>query len=147
MEEISRRAVLIGTAAATIALTLPASAACAKPVKGEVKEKEKALETIDCGELGSTQACVTARQVQDVSGIQYEITNGGGEPATYTVQYVDVNGGPESGPRTVSADPGETVIGYFYGDLGHCFTLHVCPAEGNECLTLGPVCAEYAADW
>ncbi|OAH10099.1 hypothetical protein [Streptomyces jeddahensis] len=150
MEKISRRAVLAGAATATIALSLPASAACAKPAKEKEKEKEQALATSDCGELGSMQACVTARQVQDVSGIQYDISNGGNEPASYTVWYVDVNGGPESGRHTVSVDSGESAVGYFYGDLGHCFTLHVCSAaEGEEeqCLVLGPVCAEYPSDW
>jgi hypothetical protein len=152
MEKISRRAVLAGAATATIAVSLPASAACAKPAKEDEKEKgkQKSLATSDCGELGSMQACVTARQVQDVSGIQYEISNGGASPASYTVRYVDVNGGPESGTRTVSVDAEESAVGYFYGDLGHCFTLHVCSAaegEEDQCLVLGPVCAEYPSDW
>ncbi|MBA4860312.1 hypothetical protein H1V43_02715 [Streptomyces sp. PSKA54] len=147
MEKISRRAVLAGAATATIALALPVSTARAKPAR----EKEKSLAaTTDCGELGSMQACATARQVQDVSGIRYEITNSGSEPASYSVWYVDVNGGPESGRRTISVDAGETAVGYFYGDLGHCFTLHVCSAaegEEDQCLILGPVCAEYPSEW
>jgi len=149
MKEISRRTILVGAAAATIALGLPASAACAEPAKEEplATAKKAPLATSDCGDLGSTGVCVTAREVQDVTGLQYIITNGGDQPVTYTVWYVDVTGGPESGRVTETVEAGKNAVGYFYGALQHCFTLHVCQEGGAACITLGPVCGEYPSDW
>jgi len=154
MQEISRRAVLVGAATATIALSLPTSAAGAKPADAtpadatpaDAKPAEaEALAPIACGALGSTHACVRVRQLQDVSNIRFTITNGGDASASYTVRCVDQDGGPQPDPRTVSVEAGETVTDDFFGSLQHCFTLYVCPDAGGDCLIVGPVCAEYAS--
>ncbi|MEV6103437.1 hypothetical protein AB0M28_01825 [Streptomyces sp. NPDC051940] len=142
MKEISRRTVLAGTAAATIAMGVPATACAESP-----KNKKQQQATSDCGDLGSTGVCVTARAVQDVTGLQYVITNNGDRTMTYTAWYVDQTGGPESGRVTHTVNAGENFVGYFYGALEHCFTLHVCQDDGAACLTLGPVCGEHPSDW
>ncbi|MGW7411795.1 hypothetical protein [Streptomyces sp. NPDC054863] len=149
MKEMSRRTVLVGAAAAVTALGLPASSAGAAPVqeKPPTTAKEKRSATGTCGMLGSTEICVTAREVQDVTGLQYVLANGGDQPMTYTLWYVDTNGGPESGRVTETVQAGKTVTGYFYGAVQHCFTLYVCEEAGNACLTLGPVCGEDPSDW
>ncbi|MFG2500764.1 hypothetical protein ACGFSB_21420 [Streptomyces sp. NPDC048441] len=149
MRENSRRTVLIGAAAAMITLGLPASTADAKPTQEEppTTAKEERSATGTCGKLGSTEVCVTAREVQDVTGLQYVITNGGAQPMTYTVWYVDTTGGPESGRVTETVQAGETATGYLYGAVHHCFTLHVCEEAGTACITLGPVCGEGPSGW
>ncbi|WP_119104045.1 hypothetical protein [Streptomyces sporangiiformans] len=143
MQEISRRTVLVGAVTATAALSLPPSAAEAKPKPVAAA----ALDPTTCAMLGSTQACVTARSAMDVTSLQYTLTNSGEAAASYTISYLDVDGGPEGNPRTVSVGPGETVIGYFSGELQHCFTLQICPESGGDCVVLGPVCAEYTSGW
>ncbi|MEU8893784.1 hypothetical protein [Streptomyces sp. NPDC048442] len=149
MKEMSRRTALAGAVAAVTALALPASSAGAEPAREKtpttVKEKRSATST--CGMLGSTGVCVTAREVQDVTGLQYVITNGGSQPMTYTLWYVDTTGGPESGRVTETVQAGQTVTGYFYGAVQHCFTLYVCEEAGDACITLGPVCGEGPSGW
>ncbi|WP_329569330.1 hypothetical protein [Streptomyces sp. NBC_01361] len=149
MKETSRRTVLVGAAATVIALGLPASTAGAEsgPEEPPATAKGKRQATSTCGNLGSTRVCVTAREVQDVTGLQYVITNGGARPMAYTVWYVDTTGGPESGRVTETVKAGETATGYFYGAIQHCFTLHVCEEAGTACITLGPVCGEEPAGW
>jgi len=141
MQEISRRAVLAGAAIVPIALGLPGSAAAANSAARAKPAQQEPFGPGACGELGSTRVCVTAQEVLNVTGLEYTLTNGGNTPASYTLSYVDLAGGPEGRPRTVSLEAGESVIDYFYGDLQHCFTLRVCKT-GGDCLTLGPVCAE-----
>ncbi|MCX5085310.1 hypothetical protein ACFC18_55345 [Streptomyces sp. NPDC056121] len=141
MKEISRRTVLVGATVSTIALGVPVPTADAEPAR------EAPPVASACGDLGSTQVCVTAREVQDVTGLQYVITNRGARPMTYTVWYVDVTGGPESGRVTETVGAGETVVGYFYGAIQHCFTLHMCHEAESECVVLGPVCGEYPSSW
>ncbi|MEU6657775.1 hypothetical protein [Streptomyces sp. NPDC046821] len=141
MKEISRRTVLAGTAVSTVALGLPASTAVAEPAGDEPPP------TTAEGKLGSSPISVTAREVQDVTGLQYVITNGGSRPMTYVVWYVDVTGGPASGRVTETAEAGESVAGYFYGAVHHCFTLHVSDEAGAESAVLGPVCGHGASSW
>ncbi|MGW1029908.1 hypothetical protein ACWD4J_40650 [Streptomyces sp. NPDC002577] len=138
MPEISRRTLLVGAATVPIALTLPGPVACATPAR------KQPFPTNACGNLGNTRVCVSAQQVLDVTGLQYHITNNGDTTASYTVSYTDMEGGPESEPRTVSVEPGETAIGDFYGNLQTCFTLHTC-RTGGDCIDLGPVCAEFVS--
>ena len=149
MKDTSRRTVLVGAAAAMIGLGLPASTADAKPAPEEppATSKERQPATSICGNLGSTEVCVSAREVQDVTGLQYVMTNGGTEPMTYTVWYVDTTGGPESGKVTETVNAGETVTGYFYGAIQHCFTLNVCEEAETACIALGPVCGENSSGW
>ncbi|MGP3775932.1 hypothetical protein ACTWJ8_34420 [Streptomyces sp. SDT5-1] len=141
---MSRRTVLAGAAASSLALGLPAAAstpAAAQPTRDDPPVSSQ------CGELGSTQVCVTAREVQDVTGLQYVITNNGAQEMTYSVWYVDTTGGPESGKVKETVPAGETVVGYFYGAVQHCFTLHMCDTAETECVVLGPVCGEHPAEW
>ncbi|MDI3403980.1 hypothetical protein [Streptomyces cavernicola] len=140
MTEISRRTVFVGAAASTLALGLSTSASGAEPVRAAQPSSE-------CKELGSTQVCVHAREVQDVTGLQYVITNNGSQTMTYRVWYVDVTGGPESGKVTVTVEAGETFVGYFYGTLQHYFTLHMCDETETECVVLGPVVGELPIGW
>ncbi|WP_432180417.1 hypothetical protein [Streptomyces sp. NBC_00063] len=141
MQEMSRRTVLVGATVSTIALGLPTSTADAEPAR------EAPPVTSVCKALGSTRVCVTAREIQDVTGLQYVITNGGARPMTYTVWYVDVTGGPESGKVKETVEAGETVVGYFYGAIQHCFTLHMCDEAETQCVVLGPVCGPYPSAW
>ncbi|WP_328630872.1 hypothetical protein [Streptomyces sp. NBC_00356] len=141
MKQISRRTVLAGAAASTLALGLPTAAAEAEPAR-----EEPPLSSA-CGELGTTQVCVTAREVQDVTGLQYVITNAGEQEMTYTVWYVDVTGGPESGKVKETVEAGGTVVGYFYGAVQHWFTLHLCDEAETECVVLGPVSGPYPTTW
>jgi hypothetical protein len=149
MKDMSRRTVLVGAAAAVTALGLPASSARAEfaQEKPPATAKGKRSSTGTCGMLGSTEVCVTAREVQDVTGLQYVITNGGSQPMIYTLWYVDTTGGPESGSVTETVEAGEAVTGYFYGAVQHCFTLYVCEEAGNACISLGPVCGEGPSAW
>ncbi|MFB7757060.1 hypothetical protein ACFC18_46955 [Streptomyces sp. NPDC056121] len=141
MKEISRRTVLVGATTSTITLGLPLAAADAAPAR------EAPPVTSACADLGSTRVCVTAREVQDVTGLQYVITNSGAQPMSYTVWYVDVTGGPESGKVTETVEAGKTVVGYFYGVIQHCFTLHMCHEAESECVVLGPVCGAGPSSW
>ncbi|MFI8785280.1 hypothetical protein [Streptomyces sp. NPDC055105] len=149
MKETSRRTVLVGTAAAMISLGLPASTAGAEPAQEEppATAREKRPADGACGMLGSAEVCVTAREVQDVTGLQYVITNSGTQPMTYTLWYEDTTGGPESGKVTETVKAGEVATGYFYGAVQHCFTLHACEEAGTACITLGPVCGEIPSGW
>ncbi|MFF3490578.1 hypothetical protein ACFYWS_04450 [Streptomyces sp. NPDC002795] len=140
MKEIPRRAVLVGAVASTVALGLPTAAAAERPAREEPPASSA------CGELGTTQVCVTAREMQDVTSLQYVITNGGAQEMTYTAWYVDATGGPESGKVKETVEAGGTVVGYFYGAVQHCFTLHLCDAAETECVVLGPVCGPYPSD-
>ncbi|TPQ18274.1 hypothetical protein [Streptomyces sporangiiformans] len=159
MQEISRRTVLVGAATAAVTLTVPAPTAHAMPTEN-TRNEESAPGS--CETMGSTEACVEVRQIQDVCGIQYTIKNHGDAPRTYSVSCLDVDGGPNPGTVTVSVEAGESVSDYFYGDLLHCFTLQVCPVSAGKemtgprtsgkeadvtCMTLGPVCAESSSDW
>lgn len=96
MKETSRRTVLVGAAAAMISLGLPASTAGAEPAQEEppATAREKRPAAGARGMLGSAEVCVTAREVQDVTGLQYVITNSGTQPMTYTLWYEDTTGGP-----------------------------------------------------
>ncbi|MFD7293006.1 hypothetical protein ACFV9W_06925 [Streptomyces sp. NPDC059897] len=140
MKEISRRTVLAGAVASTAALGLPAATAAAGPAREEPPTDNA------CAELGATQVCVTVREVQDVSALQYVITNGGTQEETYTVWYTDLTGGPESGKVKETVAAGGAVVGYFYGAIQHCFTLHACDESGTECVALGPVCGPNPSD-
>ncbi|NBE52411.1 hypothetical protein [Streptomyces boluensis] len=141
MKEISRRSVFVGAAASTIALGVSASAADAAPAR-----EEPPLSS-ECKTLGSTQICVTAREVQDVTGLQYIITNNGSQAMTYKVWYVDVSGGPESGKVTRTVEAGEVYVGYFYGAIQHYFTVHMCDETETECVVIGPLIGELPIEW
>lgn len=141
MKQISRRTVLAGAAASTLALGLPTAAAEAEPAREEPPPSSA------CGELGTTRVCVNAREVQDVTGLQYVITNGGEQEMTYTVWYVDVTGGPASGKVKETVEAGGMVVGYFYGTVQHSFTLHLCDEAETECVVLGPVRGAYPTIW
>ncbi|NUS73358.1 MAG: hypothetical protein HOQ05_08130 [Corynebacteriales bacterium] len=136
MQEISRRAVLIGAGALTIALSIPASTGCAKSTQEEDPPSGQ------CKTQGNMRACISARALQDVTAIRYEITNSGKSPLSVYIWYVDENSGRESRKRTVVVPAGDSVEDDLYGSLKHCFTVNVCPIEAGECVKIGPVCAE-----
>jgi len=134
MQEISRRTVLVGAAAAAVAVSVPASAGSVKALQEDPSSS--------CKTLADAQICATVYPAQDVAGIRYTITNGGDLTLHYLVWYVDQDSGRESRRRTVVVEPGMVEMGDLYGSLKHCFVFHACDLDRDGCVEIGPLCAE-----
>jgi hypothetical protein len=92
-----------------------------------------------CGQDGIAILCVTAQQSQDALALNYQVTQADG-PGTYSVYYVDVDGGPPSIAQAVGPLGFQALaMGSLYGQLNHCYNVHLDSAPGTS-LVVGPVC-------
>jgi hypothetical protein len=92
-----------------------------------------------CGLDGVAVLCVTATPVQDVLALHYQVIQADG-PGTYSVYYIDANGGPSSNPQTVGPlSSQQLVAGTLFAGLDHCYNVHLDSAPGTS-LVVGPVC-------
>jgi hypothetical protein len=134
--EITRRAFLT-TALATTAVALasvPASAAAAGP-PSRARSRDKQDVQVQQGNASIT---VTVLPEQDVTAIDYTITDVGSVPDTFTIWYSDLNNGRESRKIDYPLNPGESASAEVYGRLNHDFLVNVCQSDGT-CFTVGPV--------
>lgn len=92
-----------------------------------------------CGQDGVAVLCVTATPVQDVLALNYQVIQADG-PGTYSLYYVDANGGPPSNAQTIGPlGSRQLVVGSLFAGLNHCYTVHLDSAPGTA-LVVGPVC-------
>jgi hypothetical protein len=92
-----------------------------------------------CGQDGVAILCVTATQVQDTLALNYQVTQTDG-PGTYSVYYVDADGGTPSTAQTVGPLGFQALaMGSLYAQLTHCYNVHLDSVPGTS-LVVGPVC-------
>lgn len=131
----SRRALLTYSAAWTSVLIAPASASADTG-------RSSTRRAIAADPTGATlNVAVTAREVQDVTAIVYDVTNLQAATENYSLSYVDDRTGRESRAKVITVDPGETGTATLYGGLNRTFTAKVCP-DTSPCVVVGPVSAE-----
>ena len=137
MPDISRRSLLT---AATIALASGGGTAAAAAEAGRKPRPRAALPNPrdTGGEQGNAAITVSLLNTQDVTEIQYTITNVGAAPDTFTVWYTDQNNGRQSRKLTYTLDPGDSANDEVYGPVNHSFVINVCQSDGS-CFTVGPV--------
>jgi hypothetical protein len=92
-----------------------------------------------CAQDGVARLCATAQEVQDVTGINYDVTQQDGL-GSYQIHYVDLNNGFTSLPQNVGPlQYQQHGFGTLFGDLGHCFRV-VLTSEAGTSLDVEPVC-------
>ena len=92
-----------------------------------------------CVQDGVARLCATAEMVQDVTAINYDVTQQDG-PGSYQIHYVDLNNGVTSMPQSVGPLPYQQHgFGTMFGELGHCFRVILTSAAGTD-LQASPVC-------
>ncbi|MDI3403981.1 hypothetical protein [Streptomyces cavernicola] len=92
-----------------------------------------------CHQNGLAKLCAYAQEVQDVTGIRYNVTQLDG-PGSYEVHYVDIDNGFTSIPQPVGPLKFmETKGGHLYGTLQHCFRVILTSPSGTD-LEVQPVC-------
>lgn len=95
--------------------------------------------TSTCTQDGVAQLCAAASMVQDVTAIDWGITQLDG-PGNYSVYYVDQTTGQPSTPQQVGPLPYQVVVsGRQYGALNHCFVVVLTSPPGTS-LASSPVC-------
>ena len=128
----SRRALLTYSAVWTSVLLAPASAHADTG-------RSSARRAIATDTTGATfNAAVTAREVQDVTAIVYDVTNLQATTENYSLSYVDDRTGRQSKVKVITVDPGQTETATLYGGLNRSFTAKVCP-DTSPCVVVGPV--------
>lgn len=92
-----------------------------------------------CTSDGVAQLCAGANPVQDVTAVDWGVTQLDG-PGSYSVYYVDQNTGQPSTPQQVGPMPYQVVVsGRQYGALNHCFVVVLTSPAGTS-LATSPVC-------
>lgn len=133
--QISRRTFL--AAGALVAVATPTTAYAAstpaprRPARSAVRQDVTTRQ-------GDASVTVSLTPIQDVTAIDYTITNIGFLPDTFTVSTTDLNDGRMSRKLSYELDPGESASDEVYGSLNHSFQLNVCQSDGT-CFTVGPV--------
>ncbi|MEV6103436.1 hypothetical protein AB0M28_01820 [Streptomyces sp. NPDC051940] len=98
-----------------------------------------------CEQDGVARLCATAQEVQDVTSIQYTVTQLDG-PGSYQISYVDLSDGFTMTPQDVSPlRYQEQGTGFLYGALQHCFRVVLTSPAGTS-LDVEPVCPSPAGD-
>ena len=136
LSEITRRTFLATTAATTaVALASgPATAAAAgprRPARPRIRQDVQ-------DQQGNAGITVSVTLTQDVTVIDYTITDVGSIPDTFTVWYTDLNNGRQSRKLHYPLDPGQSASAEVYGSLNHSFLVNVCQSDGT-CFSVGPV--------
>lgn len=136
MPHISRRGFLAAAAGAAVTSTLgPVACASAAPASAASAQPSPPATS---GKQGTATASVTLTQAQDVTAINYTITNVSAHPDTYKVSYVDEVNGRSSRETVIHVPAGGTQTGVLYGSLNHNFTVIVGLSDGTS-LRLGPL--------
>jgi hypothetical protein len=92
-----------------------------------------------CEEDGVARLCATGRAVQNVTAIDYDVTQQDG-PGSYQIYYVDLENNFTS-PRA-SVGPlsyQQHATGTLYGEPQHCFRVVLTSSSGTT-LDVAPVC-------
>jgi hypothetical protein len=88
---------------------------------------------------GVASLCATAQEFQDVTAINYDVTQQDG-PGSYQIHYVDLNNGFTSQAQSVGPLPyNQHGFGTMFGDLQHCFRVILTSTAGTD-LEASPVC-------
>lgn len=133
--QISRRTFLSATAVAlAVGPATAAAAAMPSPGHGTRSVVRQDITT----EQGNASITVSVWMVQDVTTIDYTITNVGILADTFTVWTVDLNNGRASRKIAYALDAGASVSAEVYGRLNHSFQVNVCQSDGT-CFSVGPV--------
>lgn len=92
-----------------------------------------------CAQDGVARLCATAQEVQDVTGINYDVTQQDGL-GSYQIHYEDLTDPFSSIPQNVGPlQYQQHEFGTMFGDLGHCFRVVLTSAAGTS-LNVEPVC-------
>lgn len=93
-----------------------------------------------CVNDGVAELCATGREVQDVTGIDYAVTQLDG-PGSYQIRYVDLNDNFVSPSQNVGPlAHQQRATGTMFGALQHCFRVVLTSSAGTT-LAVEPVCA------
>ena len=139
MPDISRRSLLTAATIALISGGGTAAAAAAAQAGRKPRPRSPLPAPRDTGaEQGNAAITVSPATTQDVTKIQYTITDVGSAPDTFTVWYTDQNNGRQSRKLTYTLDPGDSASDVVYGPVNHSFVINVCQSDGS-CFTVGPV--------
>jgi hypothetical protein len=133
--QITRRTFLAATTVAVAARPATATAAATPAPRHPTRSAARQDITTQQGNASITVYLVP---VQDVTAINYTITNIGVLPDTFTVSTTDLDNGRQSRELTFDLDPGESSSAEVFGSLNHSFQLNVCQSDGT-CFTVGPV--------
>ena len=90
------------------------------------------------GRQGNASITVSVTPVQDVTAIDYTLTNVGDTADTFTVWTTDLDDGRESRKLFYPLAAGGSVSAEVYGRLKHSFQVNVCQSDGS-CFSFGPV--------
>ncbi|HET9168519.1 MAG TPA: hypothetical protein VFN97_03750 [Actinospica sp.] len=126
-----------GTAAAAPAKPAPAAAKAA-PAAPSHHPRSTGVRTDVTGSEGNASVTVSVMPVQDVTAIDYTITNVGVIADTFTVWTTDLDNGRQSRKLYFNLDAGDSDSAEVYGRLNHSFQVNVCQSDGT-CFTVGPV--------
>jgi hypothetical protein len=132
LPEITRRTFLATTTVALASGSTAAAAAGPRPparprIRQDVQDQQ--------GNAGIT---ISVTPAQDVTEIDYTITDVGSVPDTFTVWYTDLKNGRQSRKLSYPLNPGESASAEVYGSLNHSFLVNVCQSDGT-CFSVGPV--------
>lgn len=116
-----------------------AAALAAAAIVTEAWLAAPASATSTCTSDGVARLCATATQVQDLTAIDWGVTELDG-PGSYSVYYVDQTTSQPSTPQQVGPLPYQVVVsGRQYGALTHCFVVVLTSLPGTS-LSSSPVC-------
>ena len=138
--QITRRGLL---AAAVVVAAVPGTAAAAatprpKPAAGRGTRAAVRDDVTVTGSQGNASVTVSVRTVQDVTAIDYTITNVGVIADTFTVWTTDLDDGRQSRKLYYNLAAGDSDAAEVYGRLNHSFQVNVCQSDGT-CFTVGPI--------
>jgi hypothetical protein len=134
MSVLSRRGFLVAAAVCAVSVgtaAAPALADCA-PATDPVSPMSAT------GQQGTASVSVELTLLQDVTAIQYTLTNISDAPDIYTVTYNDQVTGRDSRESVIQLPAGGVQSTVVYGSLNHKFTFNVGLSDGTT-LTLGPL--------
>ena len=134
-QQITRRAFLAATA--IVAVAVPATTAAAATPSPKHSTRAAVREAITTTQ-GNASVTVSASVVQDVTAINYTITDISPLPDTFTVSVTDLNNGRQSRKIAYALGSGDSASAIVYGALNHTFQVNVCQSDGT-CFTVGPI--------
>ena len=130
-----RRTVFTAAVLATVGLT----AAHASALSSTRTSMPTGVRSPTCNSDGVASLCVSTLDTQDVTAINYQVTQLDG-PGSYTVTNTNTTSGQTSLPQTVGPLAYQGVgAGTFYAQIQRCYNVTLVSTPGTS-LTAGPVC-------
>jgi hypothetical protein len=140
--QFTRRSFLAVGAATAVVVAAPACAAASSKPTPNTSTRHTTRSATPTNDVTVTQGnasiTVSLRAVQDVTAIDYTITNVGPIGDEFTVSTTDLNDGRQSRKLNYSLEPGDSDSAEVYGRLQHSFQVNVCQSDGT-CFTVGPI--------